>query len=146
MCEIGDDIAVDADDSFLPLGYDSEQAPADLRPLFLYLQAQAGLREVNERNCLKRLNQGHRQDLGNLIKDIFGNPFHPVAFSPHWFTSSVVDLADAIYNERTFDRMPYLGDALMDAGCDSDEMIQHCRGSGPHVRGCWVVDLILGKS
>jgi hypothetical protein len=81
----------------------------------------------------------------NLYRDIFGNPFSPVALDPRWLTSSVVDLATAIYDERAFDRIPILADALMDAGCDNNDIIAHCRGDGPHVRGCWVVDLILGK-
>jgi len=42
--------------------------------------------------------------------------------------------------------MPILGDALMDAGCDNEEIIKHCQDPGPHVRGCWVVDLVLGKA
>jgi hypothetical protein len=82
---------------------------------------------------------------GRLSRDIFGNPFRPIAIDPRWQTSTVVDLGSAIYQERAFDRMPILGDALEDAGCDNDEIIQHCRGPGLHVRGCWVVDLILGK-
>ena len=80
-----------------------------------------------------------------LLRDIFGNPFRPVTVGPRWLTSNVVELAKAIYEERVFDRMPILSDALMDAGCDQEEIIRHCRSSGPHVRGCWVVDLILGK-
>jgi hypothetical protein len=74
-------------------------------------------------------------------------PFVPLSvyIDPRWFTSTVVDLANAIYDERAFDRMPILADALMDAGCDNDEIIAHCWGEGAHVRGCWVVDLILGK-
>ncbi|MCE9530975.1 MAG: hypothetical protein K8T89_07610 [Planctomycetes bacterium] len=78
--------------------------------------------------------------------DIVGNPFRPVTIDPRWLTSNVVDLALAIYEDRAFDRMPILADALMDAGCDSDEIIHHCRGVGPHVRGCWVLDSILGKA
>ncbi|MCE9531608.1 MAG: hypothetical protein K8T89_10870 [Planctomycetes bacterium] len=80
-----------------------------------------------------------------IISCIFGNPFRPVTIDPRWLTSTVVDLAAAIYEEHAFDRLPILADALMDAGCDSDEIIHHCRGDGPHVRGCWVVDLLLGK-
>ena len=80
------------------------------------------------------------------LRDIFGNPFRPVPLDPRWLTSTVVDLVQAIYDERAFDRMPILADALMDAGCDSDEIILHCRGDGPHVSGCWVVDLLLGKT
>jgi hypothetical protein len=80
-----------------------------------------------------------------FLRDIFGNPFRPVAFDPRWRTSDVMDLARAIYEDRAFDRMPILADALMDAGCADEQVIGHCRGDGPHVRGCWVVDLVLGK-
>ena len=80
-----------------------------------------------------------------LIRDIFGNPFRPVALDPAWLTSDVLLLARGIYEERAFDRMPILADALQDAGCDSADVLAHCRGDGPHVRGCWVVDLLLGK-
>lgn len=81
-----------------------------------------------------------------LVRDVFGNPFHPVAIKPSWLTSDVRTLAEGIYNDRAFDRMPILADALQDAGCDNDDVLSHCRGGGPHVRGCWVVDLVLGKS
>jgi hypothetical protein len=80
-----------------------------------------------------------------FLHDIFGNPFRPVTIDPRWLTSSVFDLSRAIYEERAWERMPVLADALMDAGCDNEEIINHCRGDGPHVRGCWVVDLLLGK-
>jgi hypothetical protein len=81
----------------------------------------------------------------DLLRDIFGNPFHPVTLDPRWLTASVLDLARIIYDERAFERMPILADALMDAGCDNDDILNHCRGDSPHVRGCWVVDLLLGK-
>jgi hypothetical protein len=77
---------------------------------------------------------------------IFGNPFRPVAVDPAWLTSTVVQLAQGIYDDRAFDRLPILADALQDAGCDNDDVLNHCRGDGPHARGCWVVDLVLGKS
>ena len=80
-----------------------------------------------------------------ILRDIFGNPFRPVAFDPRWRTSDVVGLARAIYDDKAFERMPILADALMDAGCEEEQIISHCRGDGPHVRGCWVVDLVLGK-
>ena len=51
-----------------------------------------------------------------------------------------------MYASRDFSPMPILADALQDAGCDSADILDHCRGSGPHVRGCWVVDLVLGKA
>ena len=80
-----------------------------------------------------------------MLRDIFGNPFRPVAFDSRWQTETVVSLAGGIYADRAFDRMPILADALEDAGCDNADVLTHCRGSGPHVRGCWVVDLVLGK-
>jgi hypothetical protein len=80
-----------------------------------------------------------------LIRDIFGNPFRPVAFSPEWRTGTAVSLAHQMYESREFSAMPILADALQDAGCNNEDILNHCRGSGPHVRGCWVVDLVLGK-
>ena len=83
----------------------------------------------------------------DLLRDIFGNPFRPVVFSPEWCSSTVVALAAQMYESRDFAAMPILADALQDAGCDSDEILHHLRDSNAtHVRGCWVVDLILGKS
>jgi hypothetical protein len=94
----------------------------------------------------RRLKQRRRQkELADLVRDVFGNPFRPVAFDPGWRTSDVTDLARGIYEDRAFDRLPLLADALMDAGCDQSEPLAHGRGGGPHVRGCWVVDLILSK-
>ena len=90
------------------------------------------------------LTQERRAQIG-LVLDIFGNPFRPVTLDRRWLSSTVLDLARTIYDQRTFENMPILADGLMDAGCDSDEIIQHCQGTGPHVRGCWVVDLLLGK-
>ena len=82
---------------------------------------------------------------GLIVSDIFGNPFRPVTLDPRWQSETVVALATGIYAERAFDRMPILADALEEAGCDHTDILAHCRGDGPHVRGCWVVDLILGK-
>jgi hypothetical protein len=80
-----------------------------------------------------------------LLHDIIGNPFCSAAVDPRWHTSSVLGLARAMYDSRDFVAMPILADALEEAGCDNADVLTHCRGSGPHVRGCWVVDLILGK-
>ena len=81
-----------------------------------------------------------------LIRDIFGNPFRPISLAPAWFTSDVMALARGIYDKRAFDQVPILADALHGAGCDNDDVLNHCRGDGLHVRGCWVVDLVLGKA
>jgi hypothetical protein len=80
-----------------------------------------------------------------LARDVVGNPFRPVALNPSWLTETVVALATGVYTGRAFDRMPILADALEEAGCDNADVLNHCRGEGPHVRGCWVVDLVLGK-
>ncbi|QEL17583.1 hypothetical protein [Limnoglobus roseus] len=80
-----------------------------------------------------------------LLRDIFGNAFRPVTFSPDWLTPTAVDLAEVIYEDRAFDRLPILADALQDAGCEDADVLGHCRSDGPHVRGCWVVDGVLGK-
>jgi hypothetical protein len=81
----------------------------------------------------------------DIIRCIFGNPFRPVIVKPNWLISSVVSLAQAIYDERAFDRLPELADALVAAGCDNEDILNHCRSEGQHVRGCWAVDLVLGK-
>ncbi len=81
-----------------------------------------------------------------LVWDIFGNPFRPVAADPSWLTSAVVGLARGMYADRAFEVLPILADALQDAGCEDEQLLGHCLGTGPHVRGCWVVDLVLGKA
>lgn len=90
-----------------------------------------------------RTSEMHAQSA--LIRDIFGSPFRSVAFDPAWQSETAVALATGIYTERAFDRMPILADALEEAGCDDVDVLAHCRGPGPHVRGCWVVDRVLGK-
>jgi hypothetical protein len=80
-----------------------------------------------------------------LLREVAGNPFRPVAFSLAWRTDTAVALAEQMYESRDFGAMPILADALQEAGCDSEEIMAHCRGPGPHVRGCWVVDLVLGE-
>jgi hypothetical protein len=79
------------------------------------------------------------------LRDVVGNPFRPVTFDPAWRTDTALALARQMYESRDFSAMPILADALQDAGCDNTDVLNHCRGDGPHVRGCWVVDLVLGK-
>lgn len=80
-----------------------------------------------------------------FVRDVFSNPFRPVAFSHEWRSSTTVALARTMYEAREFSAMPILADALQDAGCDSDDVLNHCRGSRPHVKGCWVCDLVMVK-
>jgi hypothetical protein len=92
-----------------------------------------------------------RKHQAHLLRDLFGNPFRP-AVRPSWLAPTVTELAWAAYDERpsfegTFDptRLAILADALEDAGC-ADALISHLRSAGPHVRGCWALDVVLGKS
>jgi hypothetical protein len=79
-----------------------------------------------------------------LLREVVANPFRPVAFSPNWRTDTVITLARLMYESRDFSAMPILADAIQDAGCDSAELLEHCRDANAvHVRGCWVVDLVL---
>ena len=96
-------------------------------------------------SLLEPSNVLRKTQLFRVLRCVFGDPFRPVAVESEWLTSTVIALATGIYSEKAFDRMPILADALQDAGCDSADVLDHCRGPGPHVRGCWVVDLVLGK-
>ncbi len=93
----------------------------------------------------KRVDELRQQ--ARLCADIFCNPFRPVALDLDWRTDTVLSLARQMYESRDFSAMPILADALQDAGCDNDDILNHCRdANGVHVRGCWVVDLVLGQS
>jgi hypothetical protein len=80
-----------------------------------------------------------------LVRCLFGNPFRSQPESAAWLTREVRAVADTIYAERAFDRLPRLADALEAAGCGSADLLEHCRSGREHARGCWVVDLLLGK-
>jgi hypothetical protein len=90
-----------------------------------------------------------RARLCELVRDVFGDPFRPVMAPPEWVEGNgglVREVAHAIYQEHRFAELPVLADALEEAGCDNSDLLAHCRGPGPHARGCWAVDLVLGKS
>jgi hypothetical protein len=80
-----------------------------------------------------------------LLRDIIGNPFRPVTFTPAWRTPAAVTMAQAIYDWRAFDRLPGLANVLEAVGCADADMLAHCRYGGEHARGCWVVDLVLAR-
>jgi hypothetical protein len=93
--------------------------------------------------------ESHEAIQCRILCDLFGNPFRPVAITPAvpiWNDGTVSKLAQAIYDRRAFDRLSILADALEEAGCTDADILNHCRQPGEHVRGCWVVDLLLGKS
>jgi hypothetical protein len=84
----------------------------------------------------------------DLLRELFGNPFRWKVIDPVWLSlndGAVRKLAQMIYENRSFDLLPILGDALEEAGCADHDVLDHLRGPGPHVRGCWALDLILGK-
>jgi hypothetical protein len=96
----------------------------------------------------KTISQGEYSLQADDLRDIFGNPFCPAAVDPHWLAwnnATIAKLARVIYDERAFDHLLILADALEEAGCGNADILSHCRQPGEHVRGCWVVDLILGK-
>jgi hypothetical protein len=93
-----------------------------------------------------------RTQQAGVIQDVFGNPFRPVAVDVGWQTPTIIALAQAAYDDRTLPagtldnaRLSLLADALEEAGCDNADILSHLRSPGPHVRGCWVLDLLLGK-
>lgn len=79
-----------------------------------------------------------------LVREVFGNPFRRIVFDPQWRTDTVTGVATGVYRTRDFSGLPVLADALQDAGCPEAAILDHCRGPGPHARGCWVLDMILG--
>jgi hypothetical protein len=84
-----------------------------------------------------------------VLRDLISNPFRPKpALDPAWLAwgrATIPSLATAIYEERRWEDLPVLADALEEAGCTNAEVLSHCRGPGPHARGCWLVDALLGK-
>jgi hypothetical protein len=88
----------------------------------------------------------------HLLRDIFGNPFRPVTLDPSWRIPDILALAQAAYDNRELPagtlapaRLAVLADALEEAGCTERTLLDHLRSPGPHVRGCWSVDLLLGR-
>jgi hypothetical protein len=98
------------------------------------------------RTAARRMGRPIDMRLSRLLRDILGDPFRRVALDPMPGTATMSSLAQAIYDERPFDRPPILADALEEAGCTDPAILAHLRGPGPHVRGCWMLDLILGKA
>jgi hypothetical protein len=95
---------------------------------------------------LRGWREGHRRSW-QLLQEIAGpNLAAKSYFDPAWRTDTALSLARQMYVSRDFGAMPILADALQDAGCENTDILNHCRdASAPHVRGCWVVDLVLGR-
>jgi hypothetical protein len=89
---------------------------------------------------------GERQAQCRLLRCILGPlPFRTISVSPAMRTATVIALAQTVYQDKAFEQLPILADAMETTGCGESEIVNHLRQPGPHVRGCWAVDLILGK-
>jgi hypothetical protein len=94
---------------------------------------------------LLKIKAVERHPLGAMILEIFGNPFRPVSLDPSRLDAGAVALARSIYEDRAFDRMPELAESLRPEG-EATDVVAHLRESVTHVRGCWALDLISGKT
>jgi hypothetical protein len=143
----------DEDKQVVEAGYgfaDAEPDGADaaFSAYFATMQRMVGL----QNQFLARQNSAELATNATLLREIAGNPFRPVSIHPAWLTPTVLSVAQAAYDNRIPPpgalenaRLGVLADALEEAGCDNEEILNHCRQPGGHVRGCWVVDLVLGK-
>ena len=119
------------------------------------IDTEAGLAIVAASSLIARhesVSPGRREAENTIysstLRDIIANPFRSVALNRAlltWEGCTIANIAQAIYDDRAFDRLPVLADALEDAGCDNADILAHCRQPGPHVRGCWVIDRLTGK-
>jgi len=112
---------------------------------FATLERDRGDPEHRETNSEVRL-AAVRMKQARLACCIFGDPLRSAPFLPSYRTDTAVSLAQRMYVSREFSAMPILADALQDAGCDNDDILSHLRGGGPHVKGCWALDALLGKT
>ncbi len=96
-------------------------------------------------SCLGERKAAEEAEHAAIFRDIVGNPFRNVKLGTPWLSEAVASLARVIYAQRTFERLPELADYLTEAGCANNDVLSHCRKSGQHVRGCWVVDWLLTK-
>lgn len=124
--------------------------PADqphFAALMLYREFCSSSIAVHAILALAALAEGTRErhDQARLMRCIFGNSFRPMRVESRWATPAVVSLARAIHEGRAFGRLPDLAEALEAAECGDMRLLAHCRGEGPHARGCWAIDLVLGR-
>jgi len=132
----------------VPGAYSWEASAADSAAVHSAYSGDGWIAAINALNEAGR--SGKRSELSPrqiaLLRDVFSNPFRPISFDASWRTSTAVAIAKQMYESREFGAMPILADALQDAGCGNDDILSHCRdANGVHIRGCWVVDLVLDK-
>jgi hypothetical protein len=123
-------------------------AMADRVPLQLRKKAAAGNKAAQAKayELYDLAGPAVAAELASLLRDVVGNPFRRIVLKRQWLVPAVRGLAGSIYDDRNVDELPVLADALEEAGCEEPSVLEHCRGNGKHVRGCWVIDLILNKT
>jgi hypothetical protein len=144
------DHAEDAADGLLPLG-EARRLEAIVRRLFTDSWTLAPAAELF--GAVRRLLapgglRGRPHEQAALVRCLFRHTSRSTVLDPAWLAwdgGTVVKLAQTIYDERAFAQLPILGDALEEAGCAEEALLEHCRQPGLHARGCWVVDALLGK-
>ncbi len=105
------------------------------------------------RNCilhevtfvLEAINNEFSFEPCHFVREIFGNPFRSGSVDPRWLSTDTINVAQAIYDDRSFDRLQILANRMQDRGCNYSDILEHCRKPSTHARGCWVIDLVLGK-
>ncbi len=102
----------------------------------------------NEAHVNAEASAGECRAQAELLRELFGNPLRPCPLRPEWLAwgnGAAVAIARAVYEEGRHTDLPYLADALLDAGCTHEAILRHCHVPSGHVRGCWVVDAVLGR-
>lgn len=125
-----------------------ELAPAVWQALSLPCWWAVRTEQVRTRSARTAAATAERQRQSDLLRELIGNPFRPVRLDVGrlpWGGADVARLARVIDEEAAYDRLPILGDALEEAGCADEAILNHCRASAAHTRGCWALDLLLGN-
>lgn len=128
------------------------RAEAEALEIVRKLEEGKGRSQDDEFEAEMKRERAAAKQLARVLREVVGNPFRPPRFEPAWRTDAVAALARTIFEERAFDRMVALADLLLDADCDEEAVLRHLRGTEvgvkeppQHVRGCWVLELVLGR-
>jgi len=116
--------------------------PLDLAYGDAILRTPSTAREVLRRTFSRKAEAQYQAE---LLRCVVGNPFRPALLDPSLITPKIRAMSQTIYEDRRYEDLPLLVDELEDAGCDNADLLTHLRGPGPHTRGCWALDILLGK-